>query len=419
VNPLEAIINTVSGLKSFEFPTGTQASGLFIESKSAAETPLDSLYEEVKKNAEGVIKGQRHWQDLYQKDLKRIADYLAQDYRGAKWSNFNPKRDLTDVQSHIPLPAPSDLNDPNRLPSEVDYAQLQGLIDAMSDLQKIVVNGCATTPTSCNEAELKRVETKLELAKAALAVAQDNLKSLQTAQASVVTSYNNLDKVYSDFINRKDTVQIVTFDPLKKILVQDIHLGPDYGATDTGIIACTSDATPTQATTDAISYSVLYQNVPALTVSAGLLTTFLAKTQIGTTPVLNSDGTYTTYFAVTDSAKAQVFPMAFVNYRFLPPVLKTWWGQPESELVISNSISAGIGINSNTGTNQPEFFVGEAIGFGRVYIHLGAHFGRTESLGGGFQLNTKIPQGFTGSAPINWGYHAMFSIGLSVRIAPF
>lgn len=111
------------------------------------------------------------------------------------------------------------------------------------------------------------------------------------------------------------------------MIVQDIHLGPDYGATDTGSITCTSDAAPTQATTDAINYSVLYQNVPALTASAELLTTFQNKTVIDTTPRLNKDGTFSTYFAVTDSAAAQVFPMAFVNYRFLRPVLKTWWGQ--------------------------------------------------------------------------------------------
>lgn len=84
--------------------------------------------------------------------------------------------------------------------------------------------------------------------------------------------------------------------------------------------------------------------------------------------------------------------MAFVNYRLWPPVLKNWWGQPENELVITNSASAGIGVNSNTGTNQPEFFVGDAIGFSRVYLHLGAHFGRTETLGGGFTLDTQFQQ---------------------------
>ena len=177
--------------------------------------------------------------------------------------------------------------------------------------------------------------------------------------------------------------------------------------------------TPSVPTTDAINYSVLYQNIPALTASLGLLTTFLEKNEIGTAQQLNADGTSTNYFRITDKARASVFPMAFVNYRIFPPKLKHWWGQPESELVITNSISAGIGVNPNTGTNQVEFFAGDAIGFNRVLIHLGLHYGRTESIGGGFNLNTPVPTGFMGQPPINWSYHPAFSIGFSVRAAPF
>jgi hypothetical protein len=280
-----------------------------------------------------------------------------------------------------------------------------------------LLDSCTKVGQICDRSVLKLVGQYVDSGKAFVAVAQDNLKALQTTQAAVVTSYNALDKVYLDFINRRDVLHTISVP--KDVIVQDITLGPDYGATDTGTITCTLNATPAQPTTDAINYSVLYQNVPALTASVGLLTTFQAKNVIGTTQRLNPDGSVSTLFAITDHAAAQVFPMAFVNYRLWPPVLKTWWGQPESELVITNSISGGIGINPNTGTNQPEFFLGDAIGFNRVLIHLGAHFGRTENLGGGFQLNTVVPTGFTGSPPINWSYHPAFSIGFSVRLAPF
>jgi hypothetical protein len=111
--------------------------------------------------------------------------------------------------------------------------------------------------------------------------------------------------------------------------------------------------------------------------------------------------------------------MAFVNFRTGRPALRTWWGEPFNELVIANHISTGIGINPNTGTSQVEFFVGDAVSFSRVFIHAGAHFGRQESLGGGFTLGT-VPSTFTGTtAPISWSYQPAFSIGLSVRIAPF
>jgi hypothetical protein len=202
------------------------------------------------------------------------------------------------------------------------------------------------------------------------------------------------------------------------VIVQNFPVATDYGATDTGTITCSTDTTPAVATTDAINYSFLFQNVPALTASAGLLISFIEKNEWGVTQT--TDGTtVSTVFAVTDSASASVIPMGYVNWRFAPPVIKTWWGEPNNELVISHNLSAGLGINSNTGTNQPEFFAGYAIGFSRVLIHAGLDYGRTESLGGGFVKGT-VPTGFTGTtAPINWSYTPGFAIGLSVRVAPF
>ena len=453
-NPLEALINTISGLKSFDFAPATQFSAAAIDNivifeavapaqappketdaekrqrleaeKKAAEAKaaddealklFRTLAKTLRATAEPVFLKQTAWQGYYKADLIAIATYLAQDYRGIQYVNFKPEIDplLASVRGHqlFPTAAPADPASP---PSEVDYAALQALVDELKPLQTRLVTSCTTAGQKCDASALETTAQLLDSANAVLLVAQDNLKILQTAQAAVVTGYTALDEVYQDYQNR---IALRTVVVVGNILVQDIPLGPDYGATDTGAITCTNDAGPTQPTTDAINFTVLYQNVPALTVSAGLLTTFLEKTEIGTIPKLNSDGTFSTYFAVTDSARASVFPMAYVNYRVWPPVLKNWWGQPESELVITNSISGGIGVNSNTGTNQPEFFVGDAIGFNRVYIHLGAHFGRTESLGGGFQLNTVVPMGFTGPAPINWSYHPAFSIGFSVRIAPF
>jgi hypothetical protein len=301
------------------------------------------------------------------------------------------------------------------IPSELDWAALQAIVDQMKSLQARLATSCTTAGQTCDQTILQTTGTLMDRANAFISIAQDNFKVLQGDQAAVVTSYNAVDKVYLDFKNRLALGSIRADGP---ILVQDINLGPDYGATDLGSIGCVSDALASQATTDAINYSVLYQNVPALTVSAGLLITTLKLTEIGTQPQL-VNGASVTYFGVTQSSSAQVFPLAFVNYRTFKPKLTTWWGQPENELVIANSLSGGIGVNSNSGTNQPEFFAGDSVSFGRVYVHFGAHIGRTESLGGGFQLNTPVPTGFAGSAPIVWGYHPAFSIGLSVRVAPF
>ena len=173
-------------------------------------------------------------------------------------------------------------------------------------------------------------------------------------------------------------------------------------------------------TTDQISYSVLYENVPVLSASAGLLMTFQEKRVIGTTTSFaNNSAGFNTSFAVTDSARAQVFPMAFFNVRLGGYHQTHWYKRPEDELDITAHLSTGIGVNPNTGTNQPEFFVGMAIGFNKLMIHPGVHFGRTQSLGGGFALNSVVPTGYSGPVPINWSYHPAFSIGFSVRLAPW
>jgi hypothetical protein len=445
VNPLESIINTVSALKSFDFEAATPelvdnvANMQFLFGQPAANPPpapprsasqalslFRQLASTLNDTAKPVFDKQTHWQGLYLTDVDVIARYLAADYRRGNYLKFHPDDDdlLATVRSHVtlpPLPAhAATLQHPELAtpPTEVDYAALQALVDQMKTLQTGLVTTCTQAlTTTCDSSALRLTAEVVDRASALLTAAGDNLKTLQANQTTVATNFIVLHKIYADYQTRLNTNVIGR---LNGMLAQNIVLGPDYGETDSGALSCTTDTSPAQATTDAISYSILFQNVPALTVSAGLLTTFLEKREIGTTTKLNSDGTtYSTNFAVTDSARASVFPMTFVNYRTQPPLLKTWWGQRESELVITNSVSAGIGINPNTGTNQVEFFAGDAIGFGRALFHVGAHFGRTESIGGGYQLNTMVPAGFTGAPPIDWAYHVGFSIGLSVRIAPF
>jgi hypothetical protein len=447
-NPLETIINSITSLKSFDFETTNatrfSATNLGLlqhlfpptptakpketpdEKKKREEAEADqqaltlfmSLSEGVTPAAKTVFDKQTDWLNAYQNDVKTMAAYLMQDYRGTLYKNFQPESDpiLSTVRAHLQFPKAKYPTTKDDIPSELDYAPLQALADQMKSLQTRLITSCTTAGKVCDKNALATTGQLVDAANAFLLVAQDNLKILQTNQSTVVTAYTVLDKVYLDFQTR---LKQNLLSDNGGVLVQNIPLPPDYAATDTGSITCVSDALATQATTDAINYSVLFQNVSAFSVSAGLLTTFQEKREIGTQPAL-VNGASTTFFAVTDSARAQVLPMAFVDFRLGSPILKTWWGQSEkSELVITHNASAGIGVNSNTGTNQPEFFAGYALGLSRVYIHLGAHFGRTESLGGGFQLNTAVPTGFMGSAPIVWSYHPAFAIGLSVRIAPY
>ena len=454
-NPLEAIVNSVSALKSFDFSSAHalqdeangQLDSLFNESTKesppAHETPEEkkkreeeekkaaaakaadddalalfkSLNSQVLPAAQTLYGKQLYWFGRFQTDVTAMSLYLEQDYRMTNYTKFVPENDLSVIKSDASFPIAAYPPTRADIPSELDWAALQALADQMKSLETRLITSCTKAGQSCKPDVLQLTAQLTDQANAFILVAQDNLKTLQADQAAIVTAYNTIDKVFLDFQNRLKlgTVQV---NPADGILFQDIPLGPDYGETDAGTVSCVSDALSTQATTDAINYSVLYQNVPAFTAGAGLLVSTLRLNEIATEPEL-VNGTYGTYFAVTQSSPVQMVPMGFVNYRTWRPKLTTVWGEPETEMVIANSLSGGIGINANSGTSQPEFFIGDAVSLNRVYIHFGEDWGRTESLGGGFTLNTLVPAGFAGSAPIVWSYHPAFAFGFSVRVAPF
>jgi len=273
----------------------------------------------------------------------------------------------------------------------------------------------ASAVTSCDLDFLRWADERVDRAKAVISLISDNNKTLETAQATLKTNYLSLTKVYDDYARRKNVLNVIYENDSQ--LVQKLGLGTDRKNTITGNISCVSDTDGKTPTTDAINFSILYQNVPTWSASAGLLTSFLARNTIGVVP--NSPSSEN-FFQVTDHARAQLIPMAFVNYRF-STFGRTYYGgtkpgEKEDELIWTGHISAGFGVNPNSGTNQPEFFLGLGVGFNRFMIHPGVHFGRTQSLGGGYTLGSVAP-GTT--APINWSYHPVFSIGFSVRLAPY
>jgi hypothetical protein len=107
-----------------------------------------------------------------------------------------------------------------------------------------------------------------------------------------------------------------------------------------------------------------------------------------------------------------------VNYRIAPYHSSQYGRTKEDELVWTAHLSAGFGVNPNTGTNQPEFFAGLAFGFNRFLVQPGIHIGRTESVGGNYPLYTPLANP-PAAVPIAWSYHVAFSIGFSVRVAPY
>jgi hypothetical protein len=286
----------------------------------------------------------------------------------------------------------------------------------------------APRPSDADIEDLRKVDEIVDRAKSIMSLLSDNNKMLEGLQSGLNTSYLAIKKVYLDYVRRKDqkiidvdeTVPVKDGEPVTT-LVQKFNLGTDRKATVTGNVSCVSDIDGKTPTTDSINFSILYQNVPKWTASVGLLTSFLERNTIGVVNEATAGSSTpmaTPFFQVTDRARAQLVPMAYVNYR-LPFYKSQFIGTgKEDELIWTGHLSAGFGVNSNSGTNQPEFFLGFAIGLNRFMIHPGVHFGRTQSLGGGYNLNTQAPSSVT-TAPIIWSYHPAFSIGFSVRLAPY
>jgi hypothetical protein len=275
----------------------------------------------------------------------------------------------------------------------------------------------------CDLDALAQIDKDLDRAKALLSIITDANKALQTAQTALKGTYTALLKVEDDF-HRRESQHIVeenTRGDGSRFLVQLFDLGTDRKNTSPGYLSCLSDVNMTTATTTNINYSLLYQDVPHWTASVGFLVSFQPNVIVGITQSGTATPTVpagTSYFAKTTQTPAQIFPMAYVNYR-LGSYKSTLWGSTkENELVWTFNPSFGFGVNPNTGTNQPEFFGGFAIGWNRFMLHPGVHIGHTQTLGGGYGYGAQVPSGVT-TPPLDWAYRFKFSIGFSVRVAPY
>lgn len=287
-------------------------------------------------------------------------------------------------------------------------------------------------PTAEDLADLAVIDQEVDQAKATMSLISDNTKAIEASQATLRTAYVSLVKVEDDYKRRlcteDDRNRGVCTTPLiyvnGGVLVQHFDVGTDRKDTSAGYISCVSDINGTTPTTTNINYSLLYQDVPGWSASAGVLVSFLPKTIIGltdsntsTTPTMPND---TQSFQVTDNTPVQVVPMAYVNRRIGRYWSSQYGSTKEDELVWTTGLSGGFGLNPNTGTVQPEGFLGLFVGLNHFMFHPGVDFGRSQSLGGGYLLNVPFPTGvLPTTTPIKWNYHIKLSIGFSVRLAPY
>jgi hypothetical protein len=205
-----------------------------------------------------------------------------------------------------------------------------------------------------------------------------------------------------------------TTNPFQK----DLPVLPFTQQTASTAVVCSNSFTK-KASTPQISVIVAYQKNPALSVSVGPLLSTIEKQKLGITPISTGvDGTgkptFKLIFAVVDHAPVQVVPFAFLNYRFCEFGNKA---NPAKKKPISLNASVGVGVNPNSGTNEPEFFVGPSVGLRSLLIQFGDHIGRfQEGFTGGFKIGDTVPTGFPTSLPIHKVYRNGFGVALSYRL---
>jgi hypothetical protein len=182
----------------------------------------------------------------------------------------------------------------------------------------------------------------------------------------------------------------------------------DADAKDKLSVSC-KDGISGKVTMDTIYATVEFHGRSRLTLSLGLLGSTLDSVQIGKMDISDGQGKSKTMFAEIDHKKSQVIPFSFLNWRI--PGLD---GFRVRHWPAGINLTAGFGVNPNTGSKEPEFFAGGAVGVGSVLLYLGAHIGRIQSLGGGFNLGDVVPAGI--SVPVNKSYQASFGFGISYQL---
>lgn len=243
-------------------------------------------------------------------------------------------------------------------------------------------------PADTDEQWLQTVNRRLDCFSKILESAKRSRDFLATARTDLEKLQDLLDAHLTDFGYKKD------------LLV-------DANSKVTGTVTCTNFFTK-QVSSD-VPFTVIYQNLPRATVSAGILFSLLDRRQIGIQPVRTgtaADGTPTfrLQFAESDRSSSQVIPFSFFNY-YLTGTRK-----------LNLNLSGGVGLNPNNGSNQVEYFMGGALGIKDIYLQFGGHVGRWQELGNGFVIGDAVPEKFPAAAPIERRYSIRPAFGVSYRL---
>lgn len=102
----------------------------------------------------------------------------------------------------------------------------------------------------------------------------------------------------------------------------------------------------------------------------------------------------------------QAVPFSFVNLRA--------WTLARGAFDVAVAASAGVGLNRNSGSTGVEYFIGVGIAARSAIVHIGRHYARVPSLGGGFAAGQVVASGV--DLPVAFSYQPAWALGVSYRI---
>lgn len=156
---------------------------------------------------------------------------------------------------------------------------------------------------------------------------------------------------------------------------------PDINAKLTGSFSCTSDISGKPTLDPPVVYTIIFQNTPRLSLTAGVLMSSLPRNSIGLEDVLDKreNDVVTSHKELREHPSTpQAIPFSFLNVRIGSP----WrWG----DRLMTFNVTPGIGLNPNNGDTHAEFFLGAALGFGNFFVTGGVHAGHKLRAANGFQ----------------------------------
>lgn len=196
-----------------------------------------------------------------------------------------------------------------------------------------------------------------------------------------------------------------------------VPLRPTQSANVTVTVSCKNHFTRQQtvplhdgsvADVDPMTIVVRYASAPRVSVSTGVMYSWLGKLQYGPqqfktgSNATTGEATFVTKITATDVSKTEIVPFAMLNGRAAGTRQVALYG------------SLGIGLNANNGTKQVEYFVGPAVAIKSAYVAFGRHFGRVQSVGGAFAADDVITDKTT--VPIERSYKSDWAVVLSYKL---